>query len=417
MSLSLREKLKRLAPRPARMAVRKLLERPGVETVALKTYAFVPDPDPRPRLSFVLPSLSRRDAFGGVQTGLDFFLKLGRRVDELGVELELRVVSEEHHDRQDTVLPAEAGIAEVHALRPNGWQMPTRRHELFLGFNWYVTLNLEPILAGQSATFKRASFPKIFIMQDYEPGFYPFSPAHVLAREACNDGPAPLWLVLNGRELADYYRLLGNRASRLHVFEPRMAPALRARRHGLDISTKRRQILVYGRPGIDRNCYTILIDGLRRWSADTRAAADWQLVSAGVPHADVQLAAGRRLHSLGKLSLDAYGDLLRATAVGVALMASPHPSYPPLEMAHFGVRTITNRFVCKDPPARHENLLPLDRMRGADLARLLEATVLAFEREPDLGLRARSFMPDYLSDAPYECLDALAADIAGLLKS
>ena len=54
------------------------------------------------------------------------------------------------------------------------------------------------------------------------------------------------------------------------------------------------------------------------------------------------------MRALGKLDLDAYGSLLRESAVGLSLMVSPHPSYPPLDMAHLGLRVVTNGFGPKD---------------------------------------------------------------------
>ena len=48
------------------------------------------------------------------------------------------------------------------------------------------------------------------------------------------------------------------------------------------------------------------------------------------------------------MTLDDYAALMHRASVGVSLMCSPHPSYPPLEMAAFGITTITNSFVTKD---------------------------------------------------------------------
>lgn len=75
---------------------------------------------------------------------------------------------------------------------------------------------------------------------------------------------------------------------------------------------------------------------------------DWTILSAGESHADVNLGNGAVLHSLGKLSLDEYAQVLLQTYAGISLMVSPHPSYPPLEMAAFGVKTITNCYANKD---------------------------------------------------------------------
>jgi hypothetical protein len=38
-------------------------------------------------------------------------------------------------------------------------------------------------------------------------------------------------------------------------------------------------------------------------------------------------------------------------------MVSPHPSYPPLEMAAFGMRVVTNGFLDRDLSARSQNIV------------------------------------------------------------
>ena len=37
-------------------------------------------------------------------------------------------------------------------------------------------------------------------------------------------------------------------------------------------------------------------------------------------------------------------------------MISPHPSYPPLDMAHLGMLVATNRFGAKDLSTWHQNI-------------------------------------------------------------
>jgi hypothetical protein len=48
------------------------------------------------------------------------------------------------------------------------------------------------------------------------------------------------------------------------------------------------------------------------------------------------------------LSWDEYLALLSTSHLGVSLMTSPHPSYPPLEMAMSGMVVVTNRWGPKD---------------------------------------------------------------------
>ena len=108
------------------------------------------------------------------------------------------------------------------------------------------------------------------------------------------------------------------------------------------------------------------------------------------------------LASVGKLSLDAYAELLLSCSAGVSLMASPHPSYPPLEMAHFGLRTITNSYVCKDLLAFHPNITSLRSIAEEPLAEALDNACAQFGTAPEVYSN-----PDYLRESAYPFMDGL----------
>jgi hypothetical protein len=97
-------------------------------------------------------------------------------------------------------------------------------------------------------------------------------------------------------------------------------------------------------------------------------------------------------------------------------MISPHPSYPPLEMAHFGVRVVTNGYANKRPRDRHENLVATPHLRAEAIAETLEQEIRRFEATPEAGLQAKSHMPDYLKPDRIDCIDAIAADLRALIR-
>src|SRR5262249_32008183 len=134
---------------------------------------------------------------------------------------------------------------------------------------------------------------------------------------------------------------------------------------------KTRRLLVYGRPAIARNCYPAVEKGIRAWAERHPEFADWQVVSAGLAHKPLPLGAGRVMTSAGKFGMEQYGDLLMTSAAGLSLMSSPHPSYPPLEMAHFGLWTITNKYTNKDLAKSHENIISIDNIAPATIAAAL----------------------------------------------
>jgi len=121
-------------------------------------------------------------------------------------------------------------------------------------------------------------------------------------------------------------------------------------------------------------------------------------LSVGQDHPDIDLGNGRTLHSIGKLDLSSYSRLLRASAIGISLMISPHPSYPPLEMAYLGLLVLTNTFAGKDLATWHTNIRGLSAPSPENLASNLGELCDRFAADPAVGDRGEALRTDFLSD-------------------
>lgn len=396
---------------------RRALDPVPIESRVIRPCSFVADPSERPRLNLILPSLSKKKAFGGVTTTRDFFFELTAAISR-NLPLDVRVIVEDRYDPEDTILTDPSGVT-IESLTVDGRTIGTRRRDLFLVYNWWIALNLDDVLEAQATYFSQSVLTKFYIFQEYEPNFYPFSSANILATAAINSH-TPQNIIFNTNELLEYFQALNNKCDKSYVLEPVMSPAIRPFLDSLQSTEKERIILVYGRRNIDRNCFSILEDGLKIFAKLMPAnrpaeKGGWTICSAGLKHKDIPLGNGYTLKSLGKLSLEDYGALLCRSAVGVSLMASPHPSYPPLEMAHFGMRTITNNYANKDMSKRHENLLPLGRALPTELGNKLNETCRTFEENPVLGAKARSYMPSFIDGGSFSCLNDVAHDMREIL--
>lgn len=413
-----RQVLKRHMPGALRQGLERLrnvLNGPGIEADVLHDTLFEPESDPTPRLTLIMPDLAASKAFGGVMTALTLAADLRQRLAEDGIAF--RIVSEAPVDPADRVLDKVPGLtdAEVLSFADTGRRLPLRARELCLVYNWWISVNLGPALAAQAAHFNQPAHPRLHLIQEYEPQFYPFSAAHLVAHQVVGLD-AGLWGIFNTRELYEYWQRQGHKAAKTFVFEPRMNAALRPHADGIRPEDKTRTLLVYGRPGIPRNAFFLIRRGLEAWGAAHGADhPDWRIVSAGMAHDDMPLGGGQTLKSLGKLSLDAYAGLLRETSLGLALMVSPHPSYPPLEMAHFGARVLTNAYTGKDPAARHDNLIALADLHPAAMAEAIEAEIRAADANPGRGLAGESRMPDFMGPEEIDCAPALAESIRAAL--
>lgn len=403
--------LKRNIPAPIKSMIQGLRETvapPPIDDIVLAEYRAMRDDDPTPRISLVIPLLQKGSDFGGTATGIDIFCRLFLALSS-SRPFDLRVIVTDVVAETDTSIvvtrAAKAGLAitadQIEIVRSPRAQITVRGNEVFMTYNWWGTLNFADVRNQQAALFGTDPKPLVWLMQDYEAAFTAFSSAHMLAR-AAYDTCDPLWGVINSSNLAEYMDALGHRPARRFVFEPVIVESLRPYLDQVATSARRNRVLVYGRPSVERNCFPALVRGLKRWVRDYPEFADWEIISAGVPHDPVDLGEGRRLTSVGKLSLDEYAQMLLSCSVGVSLMASPHPSYPPLEMAHFGLRTVTNGYFCKDLSGFHPNILSLRSIAEKELAATLADACRQAADPPHVHAN-----PSYTRTEAYPFLDEL----------
>jgi hypothetical protein len=412
---NLREIAKRHLPAVARRAIiaaRKTIEAPPLEEIVLHSYKILYDASSTARISLVIPTLSPEKFFGGVATAIDLFLALGARTGA-----DLRIVMDDFDaiantselERRAKKVGIDSSAIEVVGRTERIPVIGVRRGDIFVTYNWWTTLNIEWLLQEYCRSFDAAPAPHIYLIQEYEPGFYPMSSTHMAARLALGSG-RPWWAIFNSHELYEYFLAQGHGVEKAFLFEPALSTELRGY---LDLPRppKERKILVYGRPNIPRNCFPAVCKGLTQWVRDYPEADKWEVISAGHHHSPIPLGRGCTMASSGKLAMGDYGKLLLKTAVGLSLMASPHPSYPPLEMAHFGILTLTNKYANKDLGNSHENIRSLDDIAPDTIARALVQACRQFEQSPDIGWNAQSLRASFLRPQPMDFIDALSESL------
>lgn len=411
----LRELIKRNIPTGLRnvvVGVRDMFAAPALEDIVMHDYLLAPDEDARPRLTLVIPSVDPLGAFGGVTTAIDIFLDIAHRTgaqpriitDDFEKQMDRSVI-----DRRAAAIGLDPAAVEILRRTVEAPTVSVRSRDVFIAYNWYIALNVRTLIDKQAAHFGGPRRPFLYIIQDYEPLFYGLSSTHMLARLAFDPGQ-PCWGLFNSSQLHDFFEAQGHKLERSYVFEPKIPRGLRP---ALDCGPvdKVKRLLIYGRPQIPRNCFPAVEKGLRLWAQRCPQFEDWEVVSAGLTHKPVPIAPGRAINSLGKLPLDEYANLLRTTSVGLSLMASPHPSYPPLEMAHFGALTITNRYANKDLGPLHDNFISIDDIDAPTIADALSDACTRFEADPGGGWQGKSRMPFYLDPAEWPFLSELADDL------
>lgn len=171
---------------------------------------------------------------------------------------------------------------------------------------------------------------RFYLIQDFEPGFYPGGTMFALSEETYRLG---LYGIGNTEPMHTmYHERYGGTGSWFlpavdrSVFHPPAVP-----RSGGPV-----RIFLYARPGHWRNCWEIASSALLQIKA--QYGDDVHIVAAGSWARPEDL--GRGIEHLGLLDYRETGELYRRCDIGIALTVSEHPSYLPLELMACGVPVV-----------------------------------------------------------------------------
>lgn len=319
------------------------------------------------RINVLLPSVNPEHVFGGISTAIKFFEQLA---DTLGYARRIVLVdavpSEEailqYQDRYEFVSCDEDSNAEMQIVPyvyRSGCSLPVSENDYFMFTGWWTSHCAQE--AYETFEKEEGISPNVFInfVQDYEPGFYPWS-THYLLADATYKHPYPQIAVFNTKLLQDYFHMNSYHFFKEYKFEPVLNDKLKQHLDAIgSCFKKKKQILIYGRPGTQRNAFSLIIAALKKWVWQQYDVEEWEILSAGEMHEDIYLGNRKYLRSVGKLTIEEYAKVLEESYAGISLMASPHPSYPPLEMSVYGIKVITNTFANKDLGEFNHNIVSL----------------------------------------------------------
>lgn len=291
-----------------------------------------------PHLNLVVPQLRVGAVFAGVSTALEVAADLARLLSR---PLRVVVLSPNDHDTGDVVgLIRERVALDADVITRRDLASSTfGEDDLWIATHW-TTAHALQIACG----LKRIDPARvIYLIQDYEAGFTPWSTDFALARATYHAGFRP---IVNSTPLAAHLRRwegLDIPASR--VFGPAFDLDLLRRTQERRARRDRIRILFYGRPSKPRNLFPLGVAALSVAIRELgQLASKVEVISAGEQHPNLDLGHGVTLTSRGTLPWDAYFELLASADVVLSLQYSPHPSHPPFDAAISGALAVTNEF-------------------------------------------------------------------------
>ena len=354
----------------------------GVVDRPLRTVSATPhDPQQRPlraRMSgpgrtvhLLIPGISPSGVFGGVGTAV----ALGVALAEAGEQVQL-VMTDYGQSIDDATVRSlilrhvdtdAATLARIAIARciHDDVELTLGTDDVLVATAWWTahraaaTIDAHPDLRRRSI---------VYLVQDDETLFYEASERRLMAEASYR---LPALHVVNSTPLATHLRdTYGLAVDDGLVLAPRVAVPRTLPLH--DTSDPLR-VIVYGRPSVGRNLFHTALRGVAMWDAARRASGDaspLEVVSVGEPEQFRYRIGEQLVRTPGVLSWHGYLALLGTAHLGVSLMASPHPSYPPLEMAASGLVVVTNRWGPKDLSTLSERLVSCDP-DATDVARAL----------------------------------------------
>ncbi|NUU60993.1 rhamnosyltransferase WsaF family glycosyltransferase [Paenibacillus agri] len=344
------------------------------------------------RINLLVPSINQEHLFGGISTALNFFDQLyasgkefSRRIvttDAAPGTEDLYKFSEYKCVSNEDDIPVDSQIVPFND-RYNK-MIPIGREDIFIATSWWTAYFAQRIVDWQAKHYNQAPKKIIYFIQDFEPGFYSWSSQYSLALSTYLYQGEQL-AIFNSSLLKDYFNKHGYKFSEEYYFEPKLNTSLKKLLVPFEQMKKKKKILIYGRPSVARNAFTLIIEALRAWVWLQPNVSEWEVISAGEQHINIELGNGVTIISKGKMSLEEYANELKESAVGLSLMISPHPSYPPLEMAHFGMLVLTNTYENKDLSNLHKNIYSLDGLAPDLIAKELRNLCVKFEADKSVG--------------------------------
>jgi len=175
---------------------------------------------------------------------------------------------------------------------------------------------------------------KFYMIQDYEPLFYPAGSTSAQAELTYRFG---FYGIANTESLRDIYQR--DFAGRAVVLSPCVDTRVFHPGAPLPADGPKR-VFYYARPGTPRNGFELAAVALRRLKDKYRDGIEIVCAGADWNPADFGLAGAVR--NIGMLPYERTGDLYRSCHAGLVMMMTRHPSYLPFELMACGCLVVSN---------------------------------------------------------------------------
>jgi len=315
------------------------------------------------RLNILLPTINSKHIFGGISTALKFFFQLASRLncdvrilttDAQTDIFTMKNYSEFSNYTLDYLCDDDPKYVLSLVPRHLG-DVPIRETDIFIATAWWTAYHLKEIENFQKKQYNN-NIKHIYFIQDFEPHFYGWSSKHQLAYNTYFRD----WIgIYNTELLFNYFKNKKLLLKDNYILKPDLNEKIKKELKKLHNTKKEKIILLYGRPSALRNCNEIILEAIYKFRKDFDKNNEWRIISLGEKY-EHSLLNQLNIEILGKVSLEEYATLLSKAFIGISLMISPHPSYPPFEMLAADLYVFTSKYENKNKETLNFSKLTID---------------------------------------------------------
>jgi hypothetical protein len=326
----------------------------------MREFLFAPSSNLRRRFILLVPSVNPRQTFGGIATAIKLFKDIIALSDETvdfavvttdaAVEPEGRAAFSEYETQKIGDAEADSRFVLIDASARDHGRLLVRRNDVVFATAWWTA-----VFARDAQNFCKGFFgfsnKFIYLIQDFEPQFYGWGTSYAMAESTYFESE-DFVAIINSEELFKFF------ANSRYQFQHKICLPYKINTN-IDklLKPQRREkiIVFYGRPSVRRNAFEIICDALAQWQTRYPVeASTWRILSMGEDYPPDHAHPVQNMSVLGKVTIEQYAYWLNRASIGISLMLSPHPSYPPLEMAEAGLMVITNDYADRHMVDRYD---------------------------------------------------------------
>ena len=353
------------------------LQRSSVTGNPIDAIAIIDTENTVKRLNLVTDTIEASSLLGGVATALIVATEFANRYD-----YELRIITRNAATNPVNYMNIMSinGIEPARKLsfysdyerfdKPVDFRMEVGKNDIFFATSWWSAQ------AIKNTTIRPRFF---YIIQEVETFFYNYGSEHFLCEQIMQD--KNIDFIINSHYLKEYFaENCPNIAEHSCYFEPAFSQKLYGRNSF--IKKNKYKLFFYARPNNPRNLYGIGVELLQK--AVDRGVLDmdeWDVYCVGQNAPIIHFSTGKDSINMGQLSWTEYAKFLTDVDLGLCLMYTPHPSYPPFDVACSGGVVLTNKMLNKQSFEMCDNVVMTDLDDESFLSNFKKAVELAKNME------------------------------------